>query len=196
MPVGAALLGPVVLGVVLGGCGLPMQDTAQPVPGAMVPGRTSSASPTADETPVGLWLVSDGTLVRTRAAVDGPVTAAGLLGLLAEVPPSAGPQRSLVLDPVTGGPLVSVPEDVAIGADHPLVTVQVAPSFAALPPAEQLLLLGQVVLTLTGAGAGGVVVTDPQGSPLAVPLPDGRLLEGPATRADYLPLTTPRPTPS
>lgn len=192
----AAVAALLLAGSALVGCGLPMQQTAQPVPGASAPGRTVSASPTADDVPVDLWLVSDGVLVRNRAAVHGPVTAAGLVGLLADVPTSAGSQRSLVIDPVTGGPLVSVPQDVAVGSGHPLVTVQVSPSFAALPSAEQVLLLGQVVLTLTGAGAGGVVVTDPQGSPLSVPLPDGRLLEGPATRADYLPLTTPRPTPS
>ena len=58
-------------------------------------------------------------------------------------------------------------------------------AFAVLPPAEQVLVLGQVVLTLTDAGAEAVQVTDAAGTPLAVPLPDGRLLDRPATAADY-----------
>jgi hypothetical protein len=179
---------------VLTGCGLPLQETAEPVPG--VPPRGSvSASPSADEHRVDLWLVSEGTLVRRPAAVPPPVTANGLITLLAEAPTEAGASaRSLVLDPVTGGPLITVPEDTELANGHPVVTVRVTPSFSALPANEQVLLLGQVVLTLTDAGASGVLVTDPQGSPLSVPLPDGRLLDGPATRLDYQPLTTPRPT--
>lgn len=194
-PVTAGVIaGTVLTAMALTGCGLPLQSTAEPVPGVLPPRGSVSASPSADERRIDLWLVTDGTLVRRSAAVAPPVTANGLIGMLAEAPTSAdAPGRSLVLDPVTGGLLVDVPHDVDLGQGHPVVTVQVTPSFAALPPTEQVLLLGQVVLTLTDAGASGVLVTDPQGSPLSVPLPDGRLLDGPATRQDYQPLTTPHP---
>jgi hypothetical protein len=65
------------------------------------------------------------------------------------------------------------------------VTVQLAPAFSALAPADQVLLLGQVVLTLTGAGFGPVAFVDAAGSAAAVPLPDGRLLDVPAVARDY-----------
>ncbi len=65
------------------------------------------------------------------------------------------------------------------------MTVALSPAFSALPPAEQVLLLGQVVLSLTGAGASFVSFVDEAGSPVAVPLPDGRLLDTPATARDY-----------
>jgi hypothetical protein len=66
-----------------------------------------------------------------------------------------------------------------------LVTVVLAPVFSSLPPTEQVLLLGQVVLSLASAGAQGVAFTDDSGSPVAVPLPDGRLLDAPAVASDY-----------
>jgi hypothetical protein len=66
------------------------------------------------------------------------------------------------------------------------VTVRAGTAFTALPPSEQVLLLGQVVLTLTGSmGTLEVLVVNEEGEPLAIPLPDGRLLDGPATSGDY-----------
>jgi hypothetical protein len=65
------------------------------------------------------------------------------------------------------------------------VTVRLSSAFTALPPTEQVLLLGQVVLSLTGAGQNSVAFADEAGTPVAVPLPDGRLLDVPATARDY-----------
>jgi hypothetical protein len=53
-----------------------------------------------------------------------------------------------------------------------------------------VLLLGQVVLSLSSAGAGTVSIVDEAGSPVAVPLPDGRLLDRPATALDYITLAS------
>ena len=108
--------------------------------------------------------------------------------------------RTIAVDPLTGLPLVSVPTtapspggmpDPPIpGGDAvpPPITVQLSAAFSALPPTEQVLLLGQVVLSLTGAGADTVSFTDEAGTVVAVPLPDGRLLDGPARARDYAPL--------
>jgi hypothetical protein len=108
-----------------------------------------------------------------------------LLDALAAGPPADTENlRTVVVDPLTGEAFVSAtdtnPPQVGI------VTVQASPAFTALPPTEQILLLGQVVLTLTGVRTtDGVLVVNEQGEALAVPLPDGRLLDGPATAADY-----------
>ena len=65
------------------------------------------------------------------------------------------------------------------------VSVRLSPAFSALPSTEQVLLLGQVVLSLTGAGEGSVAFTDDSGTLVGVPLPGGRLLDVPATARDY-----------
>lgn len=177
-----------VAAAVLGGCGVPLQQNAEPVPG-VVTAAPSSEPPSTGDT-VRLWFAADGRLVPYAAPAADPLTVASLVEGLAAGPPrpDAG-VRSLVLDPGGSGPLVTVPEDQVTLAPSGTVTVQLSDAFAALPPTEQLLLLGQVVLTLTGAGAQAVQVTDAQGVPVAVPLPDGRVLEGPASRADYAALT-------
>ena len=45
--------------------------------------------------------------------------------------------------------------------------------------------MGQVVRSLDDIGLGSLVITDPNGVPIPLALPDGRVLEGPATAADY-----------
>ena len=111
----------------------------------------------------------------------------------------------ILRDPLTGQALVSVavvagespsapvmPTGAASGPPQQsvveapaAVTVTLNSAFSALPPAEQVLLLGQVVLSLAGAGEQTVEFVDDAGSPVAVPLPDGRLLDAPATARDY-----------
>ena len=49
-------------------------------------------------------------------------------------------------------------------------------------------LLGQLVLSLTGSGVSAVSFVDSSGVALAVPLPDGRVLDAPARAGDYGPL--------
>lgn len=77
---------------------------------------------------------------------------------------------------------------MALPADDSVITLQLSPDFTALPPSEQVLLLGQLVLSLTGAGASAVAFVDSAGATLAVPLPDGRVLDTPARAGDYGPL--------
>ena len=48
-----------------------------------------------------------------------------------------------------------------------------------------MLLLGQLVLSLTGAGYASVTFVDEAGALAAVPLPGGRLLDRPAVARDY-----------
>lgn len=184
--------------LLVAGCGVPMQDSALPVAGASPP--TASVAPTTAPAArdVPLWFVSEGRLVHRLEPMADPVTASALLDRLAAVPSAADPTlRSLVADPTVGGSFVQAAPGQPALSTRAEQTVQVSPTFASMPATDQVLLLGQVVLTLTGAGASAVLVTDSQGSPLSIPLPDGRLLEGPATRVDYLPLIhLPAPAPT
>jgi hypothetical protein len=114
-----------------------------------------------------------------RTVARDPLTGLALVSVAPSTPtPSPVPSDASSL--AATGPPAASPSPVA--AD---IQVQLSPAFTALPPAEQVLLLGQVVLSLTGSGQTSVGFTDDAGTPLAVPLPDGRLLDVPATARDY-----------
>ena len=190
----AALGGALLLAT---GCGVPLETAAKPLPsGALPPPTTRAPEPSPSPTPTlttpsptptpdtaRLWFVQDEGVVSVIAPVAGEEPQQ-LLDALA-TPPAQSPEvRTVVIDPLTGEPFVRV-----VPTEPPqtgIVTVAASAEFTALPPGEQVLLLGQVVLTLTGVRTPtGVAVVSEQGEPLAVPLPDGRLLDGPATAADY-----------
>lgn len=195
----AVLIAATVLGAVgLAGCGVPLESGAQPLPSDVLPPSPSpTASPTQTSPPTPapatarLWFVQEEGIVPVTAPVAG-TQPQQLLDALSEGPPADQSNlRTVVVDPLTGEAFVS-----AVETQPPqpgIVTVQASSAFTALPPTEQVLLLGQVVLTLTGVRTTeGVQVVNEQGEALAVPLPDGRLLDGPATAADYRSLVRPR----
>lgn len=183
------------------------------------PSLTQQPSPPPAVQTLRLWFVREDGLVAVESALPVGTLPADILQALAVGPTAEEAEaglRTVARDPLTGLALVSAapltftpPATVppatpttpvvptASGSAVPIltpepasVTVQVSPAFSALPPGEQVALLGQVVLSLTGAGERSVAVTDEAGTPLAVPLPDGRLLVGPATARDYASLIT------
>jgi hypothetical protein len=182
---------------------------------AASPSPSASTSPSAVASPepapsrLRLWFVQDDGLAAAESDLPAGSSPDLVLQSLA-VGPTAGQAaeglRTVARDPLTGLPLVSVApattpssappaSPATLAATGPPVTgsappsaaatVRLSPAFTALPPAEQVLLLGQVVLSLTGSGQATVAFTDDAGTPLAVPLPDGRLLDVPATARDY-----------
>jgi len=188
-------------------CGVPTQDTAQPlateviaqpaIPATSAPSPSVPTEPTSSSEPtepvitmlVDLWFAGDTGLVPVPTEVVPPDSDQAILDGLVAGPPENEQLRTVVVDPLTGNPLVSVfegePTVIEPGAS---VFIALAPEFAALPPNEQVLVLGQVVISLSGAGLGAVEFVDATGSPVAVPLPDGRLLDRPATTSDYIAL--------
>lgn len=205
---------PVLL--VVAGCGVPLEDSAQALPPEVIPppvvapsqppspspSPTSTKSPTATATAlptespavelVDLYFIREDGLVPLASDVAVPTDAQTVLDRLAAGPPVETGLRSVVVDPLTGTALVSVFTPTG-DTDLPTasVTIAVANAFSSLPPTEQVLLLGQVVLSLSSAGFATVSVVDAAGAPLAVPLPDGRLLDRPATALDYASLIRP-----
>jgi len=191
-------------------CGVPTQDTAQPlateviaqpaIPATSAPSPSVPTEPTSSSEPtepvitmlVDLWFAGDTGLVPVPTEVVPPDSDQAILDGLVAGPPENEQLRTVVVDPLTGNPLVSVfegePTVIEPGAS---VFIALAPEFAALPPNEQVLVLGQVVISLSGAGLGAVEFVDATGSPVAVPLPDGRLLDRPATTSDYIALAAP-----
>jgi hypothetical protein len=205
---------PVLL--VVAGCGVPLEDSAQALPPEVIPppvvapsqppspspSSTSAPSPTATATPlptesptielVDWYFIREDGLVPLASDVAVPTDAQTVLDGLAAGPPVETGLRSVVVDPLTGTALVSVftpTGDTSLPTAS--VTIAVANAFSSLPPTEQVLLLGQVILSLSSAGFATVSVVDAAGAPLAVPLPDGRLLDRPATALDYASLIRP-----
>lgn len=193
---------------------LPANVIPAPLP-VPTPSPEVSSSPSPSPTPeptvsrLRLWFVQEGGLAAVESTL--PVgSGADLVVQSLAIGPSpdqtAQGLRTVARDPLTGLALVSVaiapptptatplevPTAAATGAPvfepsppADSVTVILSPAFSALPPVEQVLLLGQVVLSLAGSGETSVLFTDEAGSPVAVPLPDGRLLDVPATARDY-----------
>lgn len=172
------------------------------------PSLTSPATPSAEPTPADdpeavarlrLWLVQDDGLVAVESSLPVGTNPDYVMQALAVGPTSvqaAQGLRTIASDPLTGQPLAVIaavtPEATPATEFDPVadaaIAVELSPAFSALPPNEQVLLLGQVVLSLTGAGESAVIFVDQSGARLAVPLPDGRLLDTPARASDYGPL--------
>lgn len=180
--------------IALTACGVPLDSSPQPIPPGAIPTISvpTSAAPSPTSTSAGrvrVWFVQEDGLVPsvTDLTRDPVVAPADVVAALAAGPPPDQADegiRSLVVDPITDAPLASVPVDIPV-TDAGSVVVILAPAASALPPGEQVLLLGQVVLSLTGAGYSSVTFVDEAGAPAAVPLPGGRLLDRPAVARDY-----------
>jgi hypothetical protein len=180
-------------------CGVPTQDVAQPLNSGVIappalpavtpdpkPSQATQPSPSASVEEVKLWFVGSAGLVPVLTPVVPVVDAEAVVAGLVAGPPENEELRTVVVDPLTGLPLISVfldePAETNTQGD---VNIALSPEFASLPPNEQVLVLGQVVLSIAGGGLGSVAFVDQTGSPVAVPLPDGRLLDRPSTVADY-----------
>ncbi len=143
----------------------------------------------ASAQPAKLWFAGDAGLVPVLTPVSPAGSAEAIIAGLVAGPPENKQLRTVVVDPLTGLPLISVFLDEPGETTNPGdVNIALSPEFAALPPNEQVLVLGQVALSITGEGLGTVAFVDQTGSPVAVPLPDGRLLDRPASISDYISL--------
>jgi len=196
--------GTAALCLALVSCGVPVQDSAQPLPSGVIapPALPATPTPTASESEatlepipdpinqqVDLWFAGDSGLVPVPTIVSPPNDPEAIVAGLVAGPPEDQQLRTVVVDPLKGIPLISVftgePATTLPGA---AVFIALAPEFASLPPNEQVLVLGQVVISISGAGLGAIEFVDAAGSPVAVPLPDGRLLDRAATTGDYITL--------
>lgn len=177
-----------VLALALGACGVPLEDEPQGVPAGEVPEGlrpVDSVAPpvTAATEPVTVWFVREGELVPVEHRVERPAgPTAAVTELLAG--PSAGEQqralRSAIPDPA------AVVEVVVAGG---IATVALTPAFSEIPSADQVLAVGQLVLTLTDLRGVGLVRFLIDDVDIAVPLPSGEAADRPVSRDDYFELT-------
>ena len=180
-------------------CGVPLSETADPVPDLGSPSarpsgdESTAATPETSSTPAPqtatVWYVEGSRLVPRGIAVARPLTSQAVLLLLGTPPEGSVDLRTLIVDPLGGPPLAAWAEPADSASPAGAQLVQLSPTFGELAAEDQVLLLGQVVLTLTEVDGRPVQFVDGALTPLSVPLPDGRLRDGPVTRGDYSPLT-------
>ncbi len=193
------LLGTVVPGTLLWGCGVPAQSRAQIVaPGDVPFGLASGDStttttvavgfdPQLDTRAVALYFSDGDKIVVVNREVAGPSLLLNVVHALA-VEPAAAPES-----PAAGqGPdyrSAVGPDDVVdVTVQAGIATVELDDSFRDLPTAEQRLAVAQLVLTLTeqpGIGQVAFVVGD---QPVPVPRADGTLAREKVSRDDFMEL--------
>ena len=181
---------------VISSCGVPVETTSRPIPDGAISTGPASQRPSPQSSPVSLWFVKDQGLVKIESEGQKPSAPDEFLRALVVGPSESKKNkglRTVAGDPLAGATLLSYvgnteSEISSVPNFDEVVKIQISPAFSVLPPSEQILLLGQVVLTLTSAGWPAVEVVDESGTPVAVPLPNGRLLDRPVIATDYLSL--------
>lgn len=174
------------------GCGIPTDSSPRPledVPfGLVVPPSTVSAdepTPSGSTYPAKLYYVS----------------ATRLVGVDVDLPVAATPedQARVVLEALSSGPRENLPMRTALRPSAQMnvslrgsvATVELDQSVLDIVPDEQLLAIGQIVLSLTRVSPIVEVQFTANGQPVFVPLPEASATaDGPVKASDYLPLLT------
>lgn len=168
--------------LLLGGCGVGLQEVAEPLPSGAL--RTASPAPsetiTTRETAV--CFVNGPGLERVAEPITSQTPEAVMVALAAGPPADRrGDLRSLLLHPLTQAPVLAVAQVTTSGE----VVIGYTEDFLELSGTDQVLLLGQVACSMDAIGADRVLLIDPFGQPVPVALPDGRVREGTVTVEDY-----------
>jgi spore germination protein GerM len=173
----------------LSACGFPAETEADGVPAdavpeALRPSDTVATSAPATTALLDIWFVRENRLEAVRHRASARPTAAVAVENLLLGPTEAEQHRALrsaIPDP-------SVVIDVSISGG--VAEVDLAPSFADIPARDQVLALGQLVLTLTDLRGVGRVQFTLDGSATPVPLPSGKSTDDSVSRDDFIELAS------
>jgi Sporulation and spore germination len=176
-----------------------------------IPSTTTSTIPTTTIVPVTTTTaVNTATTTATEDVTLYFISGAQLKPLpraLAKPPNAATVIAALQLGPPPGDEFVGIRSAVPTHAEAPIgvtdddsgvATITLPPGFfEQIPPEDQLLAIGQIVLTVTEVGGIGQVLFVQSGQSLGVPRKGGGISDGttPLSRRDYAELLNP-PTPT
>lgn len=169
------------------GCGFPTEDSSSPlldnVPATGGSSATTDLVVRTEE--IFVWFVRDSLLVQLPRQVAGPADASSVVGVVAAGVSSFESDRgyrSALPDP-----------EMVDGAESArgTATVSLSSAFADVPTGDQVLALGQLVLSITELRGVGRVRFQIDGEPVAVPLPDGTSTDDAVTRDDFAALLFP-----
>lgn len=179
--------------LVVAACGVTAESQPRALPPEAVGPLVSATPVETDSTAtrfMALWFVADGGLTQVDRKTDSAVTAQDRIVALEAGPTQqeldAG-RRTAVVSVVPDVPLVITADaaGIAVETGPGQIAVVLSDEFVNLPSEEQLFVLGQVVLTLADGTSDAVLFVGADGTPVGVPLPDGRLVNRPVTAKDY-----------
>lgn len=184
-----AALALLLVGMPMSGCGIQLQDQAEPLPVEAIPKAVASPTPTQTARSTTVYYLNGRQLEGVPEAIESR-TADGIMGALAAGPPADRQDElsSLLIDPFTGLPLMTVVSVTPSG----LVTVARSDAFLGVPAPDQVLLIGQIVMSLDELGMSQVQIVDSFGVPVSISLPDGRTRVGTVTPDDFAELVVSR----
>lgn len=169
--------------VAMAGCSVPVDRSARVQPDDGVPFRlldadapTLLAPPAETSTDAHLCFVRGRMLVTVVKPIAPSATAVDIVRALAS-PPSEPPGLMTAIADEESVATVNVSGGVA--------QVDLSQSVASSGSEAQLLLVAQLVCTLTALPGVGQVAFRLEGAPVEVPIPDGSLATGPMTRDHY-----------
>lgn len=166
-------------------CGFPTEDTPtalEPQTPATIAPSTSDASAPTEE--VAVWFVRDSLLSPRIRDVASPADGSAVVAALAAGVTTAEAEigyRSAIPDP-------NMIADAQIARGT--ATVQLRAEFLDIPAGDQVLAIGEVVLTLTDLRGVGRVRFEIDGAAVAVPLPDGTSTDDAVSRDDFAKIIT------
>jgi spore germination protein GerM len=169
----------------LAACGFPTEDSPTPIGDEQTTTVSTPGTGSVVETGTATtWFIRADVLVSRVRDVPLPITAEAVMATLgAGVTPAE----------TNSGLRSAIPDaEMLLAADlaRGTATVELAPGFLDVAPGDQVLALGQVVLTLTDLPGVGRVRFQINGVAVAVPLPDGTSSDDSVSREDFAPLTS------
>lgn len=187
---GARCVAAALAALVAASCGFPTQRDAHAVPDDNVPDAlrttdTDDPTPNVATEPAAIWFVRDTVLDQVQHRVAAPATADTVVAELL-LGPTEGEQGRSFRSAIPDATVV-----VSASTAGGLATVELAPEFAEIPVADQVLAVGQLVLTLTDLRGVGRVRFQVDDAVVAVPLPTGEASDQTVSRDDYLELVSP-----
>ncbi len=181
----AGTLVALVAAALLGGCGVPVDERATPVPPEEVPYELLESTTTTGvpNSPQGgdtsICLTLDSTVLAVGRSRDGSSDLDSLLGIVA-AGPTEGEARLGLRSALTGDEPVTGVRRSDGGA-----AVELGTDFADLPADQQLLAVAQMTCALTAQPGVRQVTFLLDDRQIEVPVQGGSLVSRPVTRADY-----------
>lgn len=167
--------------LLLSGCGIPLESSAQPVavPRVISPSTTFPSTAT-NQTNVNVYFTSSGRIVPRLRAVSIHQELADAV-------------HELLLGPTVDEQRTGIATALGYGTIHPLslhhgggvVTVNFSADFGLLSGPQEVLAVAQVVYTVAAVDPGEGVVFELDGAVIEVPVEDGALVNGPVHASQY-----------
>ena len=177
-------------------CGIPTDEDARRIdPEEIPPGLLDVSAPTTvagaldplgTTEVVAVYLIRDGALAPSLAEVGRGASLNDVIELI-----RVAPSEELAEEGFRSALVSDVPVVQSIALARGVADIDLGPAFLELPSNDQVLALGQLVLTATARPGVGQVRFTLEGLPVQVPTADGTIASDPLSRDDYLALLPP-----